>query len=424
MIINNLPRGYTQLDYIESDGEAYIDTGINADSNLNVHMDFALTQNVKNGNYFGAIKSVGGGAYMRHHIAITSDWKYYVGFTSNERQIDTSYNENKHHLEINVNEKEIKFDEKTFEISFSEVDLNLNYWLFKRNSNTANLQYGAKMKLYSCKMWDRTSLKRDYIPCINNDGVVGLFDLVSKTFFGSNDSNYFFVAGNIINRTIDIKKNNNSIIRVYQNSEVIYGLPVEYTKLDYIKATQKQYIDTEYKPNSNTRVIMNFALPELRNDNLPLFGTRNATTTNTFVVWLHAINGRAYPQYGNVSYDKNGWLRNSFEVNQKYILELDKNILKFAGQELNCQNFIFETSYNLLLLALNSGSSVDNRKLSACIYDCKIYENDKLIRNFIPCKNQNNICGLYDLVEGKFYRSVSNTDFEGGFETLNESEVS
>ena len=30
----------------------------------------------------------------------------------------------------------------------------------------------------------------------------------------------------------------------------------------------------------------------------------------------------------------------------------------------------------------------------------------------------------YDLVEGKFYRSASNTDFEGGFETLNESEVS
>ena len=50
------------------------------------------------------------------------------------------------------------------------------------------------------------------------------------------------------------------------------------------------------------------------------------------------------------------------------------------------------------------------------LYNFKIYENDTLIRDFIPVKNilnDNKIC-LYDKVEGKFYYNAGSGEFIAG----------
>ena len=38
-----LPAGYTELEYIESTGTQYIDTGIKTNNNLGIHIDFQYT---------------------------------------------------------------------------------------------------------------------------------------------------------------------------------------------------------------------------------------------------------------------------------------------------------------------------------------------------------------------------------------------
>ena len=49
-------------------------------------------------------------------------------------------------------------------------------------------------KIYSCQIYDNGSLVRDYVPCINNDGTIGLWDDVNSVFYG-NAGTGSFTAG-------------------------------------------------------------------------------------------------------------------------------------------------------------------------------------------------------------------------------------
>lgn len=48
------------------------------------------------------------------------------------------------------------------------------------------------------------------------------------------------------------------------------------------------------------------------------------------------------------------------------------------------------------------------------MYSFKMWNNnDELIMNLIPCKDTNNVCGMYDIVNNVFYSSTSSDPFTG-----------
>lgn len=57
----------------------------------------------------------------------------------------------------------------------------LNLYLFVRNASFFDGY--ARMKLYSCAMYDGGRKIRDFKPCLDADGVPCLYDLISKTAF-------------------------------------------------------------------------------------------------------------------------------------------------------------------------------------------------------------------------------------------------
>lgn len=71
--------------------------------------------------------------------------------------------------------------------------INTNLMLFRRVPSGQ----GFPMKLYYFKVFKSGVLLMDLIPCKNTNNVVGMFDLVSKSFFRSANSGTF-VAGKII----------------------------------------------------------------------------------------------------------------------------------------------------------------------------------------------------------------------------------
>ena len=60
---------------------------------------------------------------------------------------------------------------------------------------------------------------------------------------------------------------------------------------------------------------------------------------------------------------------------------------------------------------LSQGTSFS---LTAKLYSCEIYDNEKLIREFIPCINPRGIAGLYDLIGNVFYSSPNAVNFTPG----------
>ena len=190
-----LPSGYTQVDYIQSTGSQYIDTGINADKNLRVEINTAFLNTTSANQTFGAIKI--GTPNTRYHILLG-------GSLINIWLNDTSYslasiNGDKHYYDINPLGSYAKCDNTTITIPSNISDTGLSFWLFGRNSTGQT--YLTAMKLWSCKMYYSGTLVRDFIPCYrNSDNVIGLYDIVNDTFYPNNSSSTIpFTYGSIVN---------------------------------------------------------------------------------------------------------------------------------------------------------------------------------------------------------------------------------
>lgn len=54
------------------------------------------------------------------------------------------------------------------------------------------------------------------------------------------------------------------------------------------------------------------------------------------------------------------------------------------------------------------------QKDSIKVYNLKIYDGDTILRDFIPCKDKNDVVCMYDKVEGKYYYNQGTGDFVAG----------
>ena len=68
----------------------------------------------------------------------------------------------------------------------------------------------------------------------------------------------------------------------------------------------------------------------------------------------------------------------------------------------------------MYLGALNNSGAADSRYFVGDIYYCKIYQNNALVRDLIPViRNSDNVIGLYDTVNKKFYTNSGTGTFAG-----------
>lgn len=194
------------------------------------------------------------------------------------------------------------------------------------------------------------------------------------------------------------------------NVKKIYlGSTDSYKTLDYIESSGTQYIDTGYKPTNNSRVVME--VEALKSGVYPFFGARTANGVDSFVLWEMSSNSI------RSDFNTTGTETTVSTVLTRITIDKNKNVCKFGDKTITNGAATFNCSYNLCLLALNSGGEVDERKLSAKLYRCQVYDNDKLIRDFKPCKNSNGILGLYDSINNKFYKNSGTGNFIAGTET-------
>lgn len=189
-------------------------------------------------------------------------------------------------------------------------------------------------------------------------------------------------------------------------------LPDGYTQLFYIQSTGTQYIDTGFKPSGNSGIVVDYQQVGTISWQDPLFGARQSSSNTAFSMWLSS--NVTYPQYGNVSYDAKPI---SINNNTRLIYKLDKGIASCGDKTVSFSQLSFTSSYNLVLFSVNTGGTVDTRRISGKLYSCKIYDNDQIVRNFIPCKNPSGIVGLYDVVNSQFYSNAGTGEFIAGPET-------
>lgn len=183
-------------------------------------------------------------------------------------------------------------------------------------------------------------------------------------------------------------------------------LPSGYTQLEYIQSSGTQYINTNYVPNNNTRVVMNISTES--ENTAAFFGSRVATVGNSFIFWKLTATSYRMDYYNSKE-------TINLTAPVRFTVDMNKNILTFAGQTVTAPTATFSTTgNNLMLLTQITGGVVDSRKLPAQIYFCQIYNNGQIVRDFVPCKNPSGEVGLYDQVGAQFYGNSGTGVFEAG----------
>ena len=184
------------------------------------------------------------------------------------------------------------------------------------------------------------------------------------------------------------------------------SLPSGYTQLEYIQSSGTQYINTNYVPNNNTRVIMDVSTES--ENTAAFFGSRVGIGQNAFVFWKLTATS-----YRMDYYNSNKTINLTAPV--RFTVDMNKNILTFAGQTVTAPTATFFTTvHNLMLLTQITRGIVDSRKLPAQIYFCQIYDNGQMVRDFVPCKNPSGEVGLYDQVGAQFYGNSGSGSFIAG----------
>ena len=197
--MSGLPSGYTQLEYIQSSGTQYIDTGFKLNQNTRVAMDVELTEQ-PTGNCWvfegrNATGANGAGKGCFFYKTSSNLWTCDYGGTNSRLAFSNINATDRLKIDYNKNVCTINGETKTHAVSTFQS----SYPMFLLADDNAGTVSGlSKAKLYSCEVYNNGTLVRNFIPCKNTSGAVGLYDTVGAKFYANAGTGTFTAGPEII----------------------------------------------------------------------------------------------------------------------------------------------------------------------------------------------------------------------------------
>lgn len=175
----SLPEGYKELEYIESSGTQYIDTGVKPNQDTRVVFDYFPVA-TKNTTMFGSRTSTSSNdRFLVLHANNNDKLRSDYGGTN----VDTGTKPTSRTV-IDKNKAITTIGDRSWTNSAASFSGTYPMTLCALN-NGGSITLKSSIRLYSCQIYDNGTLIRDYIPCTSAEGTVGLYDLVKKQFYGN-----------------------------------------------------------------------------------------------------------------------------------------------------------------------------------------------------------------------------------------------
>ena len=202
-------------------------------------------------------------------------------------------------------------------------------------------------------------------------------------------------------------------------------------KLEYIKSTGTQYIDTGVIPDyaNGDKVEISFYLAHPENSLVPVFGSRaaynNAAALNGFYLLIDARNLDSFYCYKYVEANENeynvGTMNNSLRYwNDKIKVTVGNNMVQDSTDNYTISANMLKqitSQYSVYLFALNQNGSLESSSLTSIytgmrLYYWKYWHNGILTQHLIPALDNNLTPCLYDLISKNYYYNNGTDDFE------------
>ena len=368
---------YNVVEYIESTGTQYIDTGLTMEKSTTMRMEISA-QLTSNGNWAGV------NGYMQHQASLGGGSKglFVVDYNGNTH-IENVYFNNTLKYTQDWTSGYSGAKNKVAVIGMGNAE---NTWWTNISSN----RYAQVGKWYYIKVYRSDTLVRDYVPCVrNSDGVAGLYDKVENKFYTNSGTGSF------------------------GSGATTGGVVEEYQRVEYLDFTGGQIINSGVIPTRDTTTQVTF---KTSTDGKWLFGSRTGyNTTDTYAMHLYTASNSLWYQIASSSTPQQSY---NFSGN-KVTVKVDKNYMWVNGKQLNSTAFsssgFTTSSWPLYFGGINEKGSGTDRPFTGQIYDIKIWQGSTLVRDFVPVvRSRDGVAGLYDMVERKFYTNAGSGSFKTG----------
>ena len=182
-----LPSGYTKLNYIENQGNAstYIDTNYVANGNTTLRVVASI--NVTGSNAMGYI-----GTYRYGFNLLPTSFKAYIN-TGEQLFSKTIQTNTKYLIEIDNITKKVSLNNTLLgTIGTISYPIGGPYWIGRLNNYNGNYFNG---KIYYHEFLENGIPVQKMIPCEDGNGNIGMYDVVTETFFANQGTNPFISGG-------------------------------------------------------------------------------------------------------------------------------------------------------------------------------------------------------------------------------------
>lgn len=386
---------YYRLNYIQSDGFQYIDTGIFPNDGISVYCDFHPTSGSYYDMYvFGCADSNNSSSFV-----VTTNSGYKNVFVVTPFMTITHNSETRNNRQVvEMSSRNVNINGESY-IASSDIDAqpSLSMYLFGVNSRGGEILSGD-VAISSCKIYQGDTLVRDYIPAMDEEGNIGMYEAVNAEFKTS-QSGYTnpFISGGILGYIEPEQRN--------------------LTSIEYIESDEQQILSMDYLPNLNTKIECDFEFLEGGQEPYPtLFGSADESAGFEFAAGISE--GTYYMLIGTSIIDSVPF---GFSYG-RHRLTFSKSTVIYDDVILNLNDGFIENFFvnkELWLFATNQ-NGVGRFSSKARIYSLKIYESGKLVRDFTPKKDADDYVGLYDRVSHTFFVSFTGYNFIAGDEVSEE----
>lgn len=359
------------LEYLEFDGQSWIDTGI-------AYQDCRIDCVAKLENT-GQRQFLGGWSHSPgHYIAVNTSNKYELGGSS--AVLADSNATEQTNLVANKTETQMTLTINGVSVSRSIFDTlpSTDYRLGNIFSGT----YSGPIKgaIYRHAFYNADGeLIQDLRPCLHPQTFEPcMYDMVSKQYF-------------------------------YNAGTGSFAYEYTFSELDYIESTGTQYIDTGIIMNQDTSVLLDFQYTGTSPSNR-LFGSRIGYATygeyGLLFATTNQTSGDYYIQWANEQHFTG--IEQDFN---RHKWNIQKNIAYFDG--LLVKEFTykeFSTTQPALLFGGYHSSSV--LTCSARVYSCQIFDNGVLACDLIPVRKVDGTVCMYDFISGEFKTNAGTGQFK------------
>lgn len=177
--ISRLPQGYQEVEYIESSGTQYIDTGFKPNQDTRVVCDIDYTLTSATAWLFGARTA----SQDRTYNVLAYASQYRSDYNNVTTGAESSANPSGR-FTLDKDKNVTRFNGVAgATLTYAAFQCEYTLYLFANNNAGAAAGHGT-FKMYACQIYDNGNLIRDFVPCYRKpDNVTGLYDLVNDTFY-------------------------------------------------------------------------------------------------------------------------------------------------------------------------------------------------------------------------------------------------